>query len=137
MSNSIGFSSSVACVVLTLVAVPVSAGAQPPSGGVPDMSGFADVTGDFIVHGVPARPGTLPGVGFATVDGVDCRFLMSSDPSTFAGSNVECSGPLPGIADLPVGGTHGVCDWGGAEAGLGTPSGHVWLNRPRFDAAAV
>jgi len=134
MSNRFWLS-PVTCVVLTLVAVPVSAGAQPPSGGVPDMSGFADVTGDFTTHF--GRPGTV-GVDFVTADGVGCSFGIADPAYGQPGPSpgVSCSGSLPGIATIPLdlgSPLQGACDWGHAQAESGTP-GHVsHYKNPAYD----
>jgi len=109
--------------VVALAVVPGAAWAQPAGGDVPDVSGFADVTGDFIVHG-PVRPGTPPGVHFTTADGAGCAFTLPFNPATPADGRVTCSGSLPGIADIPLNSSsplNGACDWGIAAADLERP----------------
>lgn len=90
------------------IAVPAKAPAQPPTAGVPDMSGFADVTTDFAGPG-PRNTGTI--ALFSTPSGTGCG--MSLD-----GGSAQCSGALPGIAGFPIaqsGSTHGDCDLGVAR----------------------
>lgn len=87
-----------------------TATAQPP--GFPDLSGYADVTQDFT-----SSNGREKVVTFAPADGVQCGFGMPAElaPGRQA---VNCYGTLPGLQNIPIGGSaNGDCDLGTVRTG--------------------
>lgn len=110
---------ALAAAVSMVAVVPDKASAQPPADDAVDMSGFVDVTAGFAGPG-PRNTGTI--ALFSTPGGIGCG--MSLDDGTPA----QCSGALPGIADLPIapsGSTRGDCDLGIAQI---TSSGTAFIN---------
>lgn len=105
--------------VMIAVAVPgyMSPGyvsAQP--GGVPDVSGLADVTTNFTVSTGRGAHAAL----FATPDGVAC----GAGPQ-----GAHCDGNFPGLADIPLSdNSAGPCEVGSAvlDAGSAQIGRHRW-----------
>lgn len=96
---------ALAFAMAACTAVPPVASAQPP--GFPDMSGFADVTNDYIVD---SGRGSI-GVQFSTPDGIDCGFGTPKNV-THDSQLVTCNGVIPGLSNFPHTGTQGPCDGG-------------------------
>lgn len=113
-----------AAAVISMIVVPGCASAQPQAGGAPDMSGFADVTNDFSGPGA-RNAGTI--ALFSTPDGLSCGASLD-------GGLAHCTGALPGVANLPIGGsTQGSCDLGLAQV---TSGGTAFINHYKGNCPA-